>query len=61
MGGGREKRGRSCSNPYYMTARARELFKKRFVVLFLKESWGGRHEGGQSYYVISIKRLKIGD
>lgn len=36
----REKKGRLCCNPYYMTAKARGLFKKLFVVLFLKESCG---------------------
>ncbi len=35
----REK-GRALCNPYYRMARARELFKKLFVVLFLEVSFG---------------------
>lgn len=43
--------------------RARELFKKLFVVpLFFAECVvRGRDEGGRTYYVISIKRLKTED
>lgn len=34
------ERGRALCNPYYVMLRARELFKKLFVVLFLEVSFG---------------------
>lgn len=41
------ERGRALCNPYYMLLRARELFKKLFVVLFLEVSFGdGMRAGG---------------
>lgn len=59
------ERGRALCNPYYMLPRARELFKKPFVVLSFGSVIEGWDEGGRSYsltdYVISIKRLKIED
>lgn len=40
MGGGGRGRVRELCNPYYMRLRAGELFKKLFIVFFLKESSG---------------------
>lgn len=34
------ERGRALCNPHYMMQRARELFKKPFVVLLLEVSFG---------------------
>lgn len=34
------ERGKALCNPYYVMLRARELFKKLFVVLFLEVSFG---------------------
>lgn len=57
------QREKSLCNPYYLMLRARELFKKLFVVppFFPERAVRGRDEGGRTYYVISIKRLKTED
>lgn len=40
------ERGRALCNPYYMMPRARELFKKLFVVLFFGRVIWGWDDGG---------------
>lgn len=67
VGGGERERGRALCNPYYMTPRTRELFKKLFVVLFLEVSFGDgmRATGPILWQIMWFQlrgwRLKIGE